>query len=649
MPRFRPRSAADVLCDVPLSAETVRWLCGDVTRPCHFFVGPGLRLQWEYQESDECVWEIFQGRLLDPAHTRERRAFETWNIYQVADDVRPGEPLLSLKWDHNGRQIHVVRSIDSYVHQGYDSGGGVMLTRERRKWVRELVGTAELSRLRDLEELRDELICLLFNAVVGTSRLPLAPVETPLPAFSFGELFYSFRINEPTDTTPISSWSELEQEMRTEALTAREQVKWFETYVHAVAHDEWEEAAVLFAYPWPFGDRQRDLSLLIRGLFNEVSLSPYTDLAANLMMLLRQLNQFDYFSASDIVDVLGRLLRQNGRHLTAYDLVTFHHRGANYPDALLLDEVLKEYLSYIDLLPDLYLDRLHRRGLRQAWLHRRAYEGHPVPDEPTSPGEQRRVLPPSHPRVSEEQIEQPSKRKRRLFENDPLTKYLTPNVEKVLRQSLADLEHPIELRELGMALYLDRPFNVGKPPAEPDGTLLLSAEAFSRNLALQRLHQLPRWFEGVADSIPANCEERLRKLPINGLSLEHIGSPGWPGIISLTDARLASPDFVFLRTTTSTVRNFLALYDATPLAERFDVTFLTGANKVLFARAANGDGMIVYDGEMRPRLQLLVPAQLVYERRAGHEYPAAGLWVAGVWQQGQYLDLRDASVVLKVR
>ena len=260
-----------------------------------------------------------------------------------------------------------------------------------------------------------------------------------------------------------------------------------------------------------------------------------------------------------------------------------------------------------------------------------------------------RVLPPIHPRVKEEQILQPATRKLRLFADDPLTNHLTPNIERVLRQSLADLEHPDELRELGMAIYLDRPLNFGKPPAEPDGTLLLSAEAFSRNLALQRLHNLPRWFASVADAIPAGCVERLLNLQVAGLPLERIGSPARPGVISLTDARLASPDFVFLRTTTSTVRNFLALYDVSPLAERFDIAFLTEAKRVLFARAPGGDGVIVYDGEQRPRLELHVPAHLGYARRAGHEYPAAGLWVVGVWQADRRIDLRDAPIVLQVR
>src|SRR5438270_475906 len=79
--------------------------------------------------------------------------------------------------------------------------------------VRELVGTAELGRFRDLEELRDELICLLFNAVVGTSRLPLAPAETPLPAFSFGELFYCYRVAGPCRPEPLGMVEELVQVM----------------------------------------------------------------------------------------------------------------------------------------------------------------------------------------------------------------------------------------------------------------------------------------------------------------------------------------------------------------------------------------------------------------------------------------------------
>src|SRR5205814_2555336 len=92
------------------------------------------------------------------------------------------------------------RGLEVYAWEGYDSGGGVILSRERRKWTRELVGTVRLSQFADAEELIDELACLLFLAVVGTSRLPLHSVEAPLPDFSNGRLFYCYR--PPEDELP---------------------------------------------------------------------------------------------------------------------------------------------------------------------------------------------------------------------------------------------------------------------------------------------------------------------------------------------------------------------------------------------------------------------------------------------------------------
>src|SRR3989440_8473677 len=116
---------------------------------------------------------------------------------------------------------------------------------------------------------------------------------------------------------------------------------------------------------------------LFRSLFNAVSLSPYTSLVDNAIALI------ELTGRQDVFDVLGDLLIKLGRHLTAYDLVTFHHRGANYPDALLLDAVLKEYLAWAERRPELFADsagerwrkRLRRRALRQGWLLRRRYQG----------------------------------------------------------------------------------------------------------------------------------------------------------------------------------------------------------------------------------------------------------------------------------
>ncbi|HEV3078713.1 MAG TPA: hypothetical protein VGY66_03000, partial [Gemmataceae bacterium] len=66
-----------------------------------------------------------------------------------------------------------------------------------------------------------------------------------------------------------------------------------------------------------------------------VALSPYTEFVDRALSFIN-LAMRGPDRDEDYVDFLSYLLRQTARHLTAYDLITFHHRGANYPDALLL-------------------------------------------------------------------------------------------------------------------------------------------------------------------------------------------------------------------------------------------------------------------------------------------------------------------------
>ena len=203
MPRFRPVDAR--LAGVPITLDAVRRLAAEVIAPAHFFVAPDLDLEWTHLDREETSWEIFRGRLLDPAHTRERAAFEAWSVYEKTPEGRSAEPVLSLKLDAAGGVLYVVRGLECYVWEGYDSGGGVILSRERRKWVRELVVVLRLDQLADLDELRDEMICGLYHAVVGASRLPLTSVEAPLPAFSFGRLFYWLREEARRGTVSANS------------------------------------------------------------------------------------------------------------------------------------------------------------------------------------------------------------------------------------------------------------------------------------------------------------------------------------------------------------------------------------------------------------------------------------------------------------
>lgn len=641
MLRFRSLINSELSNSVP--PQNLTALLEEMFRPAHFFLGPELELEWEHRAEQELVWEIFQGRLLDAAHTRQRRCFAAWMIYakSLPEDGRSNEPLLALYLDAEANHLHVVRGLDSYVWEGYDAGGNVYLSRERRKWIRELVHTIHLDRFADIQELRDELACSLFQAVVGTSRLPLSSVESPLPVFSFGQLFYCYRPDAVPNSGTVRGWRGLLADMLSSSLNSREEAHLLETFLHAVPEAEMSDAAAAFVRRCSEYDRTvADLPAVLRRLFNQVSLSPYTDLVAKTLAFLHALEVHGLFHMEQVVEFLSFLLRHIGRHLTAFDLIQFHHRGANYPDALLLDAVMKEYLAILERRPDLFLDpagadenvrqpnRIRCRALRQGWLLRRRYEGHAVPDLPTSPGENSRVLPPSHPRVSEEQITQPARRSRQLYADDPLLPRLDGPIIEALRQSFLDLEHPDEWRELGLAVFLDRPLGVGKAAAEPDATLLLSAEAFSLSIARQRLLALAGDLGiGAEDDF---VQRLLTRPPLPGLPLDAIGGPVRPGTVSLTDARRAAGDFVFLRSTRSSVKALFAQFDFTPLAQRFPIDDLLDGADVLIARSATSGRMLLYDARLRCRVELEVAAEKGFESRAGQEYPIDGLHVLGV-------------------
>jgi hypothetical protein len=606
------------------------------------------------------IWEIFQGRLLDAPLTRQCHSFEAWNVFLCDAGGGSIEPLISVKLDEAAGQIHVVRALHCYTWEAYDAGGNVILSREIRKWVRELVGTIDLGRFPDAEALRDELICRLFQTFVGTSRLPLTSVEAPLPAFSFGMLTYCYRPDCAT-TDPMTLPADLAELLRQPWLADVERAKLLETLLHVTPMEELSGLESLLP-PTKAGTPTPILDVL-RTLFNEVSLSPWTDLVDKTLALLRGLQEQGRLAAADLIDFLGRLLRQLGRHLTAYDLVTFHHRGANYPDALLLDALLKAYLDLARRHPELFLEaaadtpaqqqakRLRRRGLRQGWLLRRRYEGHLVPDAPTSQGENRRVLPGAYVRVPEEQILNPIRRDKRLFAEDSLQSHLEGPGQEILQQSLADLQDPAELRELGTALFLDRPFGAGKPPAAPDATLLLSCEAFSRSLAERRLQLLTGPLAALS---PAEAET-LRPLLesaalVRGVPLAAVATRMRPGTVALTDAHQVAEDFVFWRTTPRTVRAFLDLYDFTALRQRLDLAWLAPERPVLIlgslADAAGHVQLVIHDEEARPRLELTFDPARGYASRGGVEYPADGLRVTGVWDaRGERVTPREDAVV----
>jgi hypothetical protein len=629
----------------PLTLQRVADLCPRLLAPAHFFAGKGVDFRWDHVAAEDISWEIFHGRLLDPAHTRQRAVFASWNVHATlpAAGCDAPEPLLSLKLDAASGLLHVVRGLECYAWEGYDGGDNVILSRQRRKWARELTGTIHLEQFRDLADLEDELACQLFHAIVGASRLPLTSVEAPHPLYSFGDLFYCYR-PWAESSQPFRSWQELATNLLHPAVTSRERARALETFLHNVPLEEMPSAVSWWLRSWPEQPTGApDLEKLLRTLFNEVSLSPWTDLVEKTLAFVGTLEASGAWDAPMRIDFLSHLLRQTGRHLTAYDLVTFHYRGANYPDALLLDEVLKDYLRSIEAHPELFRSpegtpidqerrqRLRRRALRQGYLLRRHYEGHPVPDLPTSPGENSRLLPRGHPRVPEGQILEPSKRRCVLYADDPLPPLLSPLAQEALRLSFADLAHADERRELGLGLFIDRPFGEGKHPAEPDATSLLSAIAYSRTIAEQRLRRLAADL-GYAGDAP---EVRIvaGRLDFPGLSVDAIGEASHPGVVTLADARRASADFVFLRSTRTSIESLLEAFDFTPLSARFGLDDLLKTQPILVVRRRGSTGVCVYDSDWQLRLELVVPLRERFLSRGGVEYPGGGLLVVAVGEK----------------
>src|SRR5437870_5636350 len=103
MLRFRSQHS-NALPEKPLDHLAVGQLIDDAMRPGHFFVEPQLRLTWIAARAETIRWEIFRGRLLDRAQTRDERTFLSWHIFEENEAHPATEPLISVKFDIHAGQ-----------------------------------------------------------------------------------------------------------------------------------------------------------------------------------------------------------------------------------------------------------------------------------------------------------------------------------------------------------------------------------------------------------------------------------------------------------------------------------------------------------------------------------------------------------------
>jgi hypothetical protein len=656
-----------------MKSDQIRAAIDDVLQRGSFFVAALAKLRIEHVDRVALPWEVFRGHLLDPSHARSVAHFEVWNVFLDQVAAPAAAPLISIKLQSETCQVHVTRQILTYGFEAYEDPPGVFLSRPVHKWVAELVGTIDLRWFHEDEAaLRPELATYVFLAVIGANRLPITSIESPLPAFSLGQFSYLPRLQGSTGpwTDPVAFLSAALDDQR----PLVEQAKALETALRAATTDRLP--ALVAALERHRVRRQSGfdgLTDLFRAVFNNVALSPYTEFAGRMLAVLSELASPERLGAAEVADVLSFMLRHLCRHLTAFDLTLFHNSGANYPDALFLDALLKAYLRSIESNAELWLvqtddtvaivrsKRCRRRALRQACLLRQKYEGHRVPDAPTSLGENLRVLPAPFARVPEEQIAQVAKRHRILFQGDPLDSVLTEAGRRALDQSVADLQCVGELRELGLAQFLDRPLGIFKEPGEVDQTPLLSYEAFSRSIAQQRLARM-RAAGWISTERHDDYLAALRALPVSGVAAADVMARERPGVVSLADARKVAGDFVFLRTTRGSLADLLLRYDLQPLERASPETakWLNSTEPILLVQHVPPGApptpatLRLYSQQAILRLELgfvLGPDTIAhYLERAGVEL-ATRLQVLHAWDAGggNDRDLRDPPVWLEPR
>ena len=542
-----------------------------------FFKAPDVVVRIEQRPRETLRWEVFRGHLLDARQTRDERTFRSSWVWiddpQAPRAAEGSAPTAAIHWDAVREELHVTRAILIRGWEVYEPRPGYLESRPAARWSSELVATLDFRapwrRDSSPEDWRRELSSVLAQAWTGVSRLPITSIEAPLPGFSLGRSGYDATLGVTEASTAEQLLDDAWQR------PAAPEARWrLEMALRSLG--EPPRARRLAALPTSAAtsaatDSATDLAAarasLIRSLFHGLSLSPFTGFTANLVALLEAARIAGQFSDGATADLLSHMIRHLVRHLTAYDLVKFHSFGANYPDALWLDQLLQALFKLAANAPQWFVNapgddaiaawdkRLRRRGLRQGWLVRRLYEGHRVPDAPTSQGEHPRILPAAFEVAPEQQITEPGARRKQLFTDLPSRALIDDGAQHAWRASLEDLQDDRELRELGTATFLDRPFGIFKPPGAVDRTPLLAYEAYSRQVAVSRLAELARVAQGdVSVAVWERARGALESLTVGGLSVLDLSASSRPGVIMLEDARQASPDFMIRRTMPGSLR-----------------------------------------------------------------------------------------------
>jgi hypothetical protein len=193
---------------------------------------------------------------------------------------------------------------------------------------------------------------------------------------------------------------------------------------------------------------------------------------------------------------------------------------------------------------------------------------------------------------------------------------------RAIWDTLTDLNDPRELQELGSALFLHRPFGIGKLPGEPDRTPLVSHLLFSPSVARRRLECLANLTDqiggrGVLDHWLSNLSVKKK----DGMPLRDAGGPPRPGVVSLHDASLTADDWIVRHTTRSSLRDLETAFDWSAIGALPSQTW-----RLLLP---DGDTLTAFDHDLNVAARLTVDLSRGYTVRGGVEVPLGGLVLTG--------------------
>jgi hypothetical protein len=611
----------------------------DALSPGRLFVAADYQLTLHSPKEENIVWEIFRGQLLDARSTRETVAFLSVHVTIRAAHAAAELPLLSFRFRPTPTQpqaatLYVTRWLRCWVWEATDEAGAIS-SRETERWIEELVGAVSIGDLNGASDAIEEMSRLAFHAFVGLSRLPLNSVESPLPAFSFGVAGF-FPSLPAGEKVLANSLALLDVHPHPAGNFDVDYPRRVELFLRTADGATREAGARLFATQFPTDEPGKAAPWrILRRMFNDTSLTPYTAFVDNALHFARCLHDLVTESLENYASFLLHLIRQTVYHLTAYDLVTFHHQGANYPDALLLDALLRDVLALAKTHPKIFSNvrshddqemtatRRRRRAFVLGWWMHGSLEGLAVPDAPTSPGENRRILSPPHQTVPEQQLSQPAHRTRRLFAERPLDWTAHRSLLDMCFEELAD---PAMLLELGTGLYLDRPFGVTKPPASLDLTPLLSYYLFSQKVAAGRLKRIAQLEPQLASKPEwGQALSFLQELKADGII---VPAPAGPSrTIRLQDCWRISDDFAILRATQETIRQLRTCFDWAKCAP--PLKYWDQRRWLPVAIPGEGPGVPsrirFYDSAKTLRAECVVAAEEGFHRRGAVELPMPGL------------------------